>query len=304
MKIGLSGGGTIERMLDQAAEAEADGFSSLWYAGAIGYDPLMVIALVGQRTSTIELGTSIVQTYPRHPVSMAQSTVTARAAVGSARLTLGVGVSHQPAIEGYGLSFDKPARHLSEYLRVLTPVLKGEQVDVQGDQYRVRMDPRPQAPTAPDVPVLVAALGPAMLKVTGRRADGTITWMANRVAIDKHVAPLLRSAAEDAGRASPRIVVGLPVAVCDEAQGREEAAKQFAGYGMLPNYQRILQAGGAGGPGDAAIVGSEERVAGELEALIENGATDIWAAVFPVGDDRAESRRRTRALLKELATPA
>lgn len=300
MRIGLSGGGAVDRIVAQAAEAEEAGFTSMWYAGAIGLDPLMVIALVAQGTSRIELGTSIVQTYPRHPVAMAQAAATARAAAGGPRVTLGLGVSHRPAIESYGLSYDKPARHLEEYLSVLRPVLRGEEVDFKGEEFRVRSQPRPGAPTGADVPVLIAALGPSMLRLAGSLADGTITWMANRQAIETHVVPRINQAAQSAGRPTPRVVVGLPVAVCDANAGREAAAKQFAGYGMLPNYQRILAHGRVKGPEEAAVVGDEKAVAGELQALVEAGATDIWAAIFPVGDDRAESRRRTRALLEEL----
>jgi alkanesulfonate monooxygenase SsuD/methylene tetrahydromethanopterin reductase-like flavin-dependent oxidoreductase (luciferase family) len=153
------------------------------------------------------------------------------------------------------------------------------------------------------VPVLVAALAPVMLRATGALAEGTITWMANARAIESHVSPILRKAAADAGRGEPRIVVGLPVAVCDdEAEGRAEGAKQFAGYGMLPNYQRILEHGGADGPGDAVIVGDEASVRAQLQGLIDAGGTDVWAAIFPVGGDRRASRARTRALLRELVT--
>ena len=306
MKIGLSAGGTLERMVQQGQEAERDGFSSLWFAGGIGLDPLSVIAVVGQATETVELGTSVVQSYPRHPVAMAQSASTA-AAAAPGRFTLGIGVSHRPAIEAYGYSYDRPAGHLREYIEVMGAVLRGEGVAFSGDHYRVRMARRVAGTAGAELPVLVAALGPVMLRLAGELTSGTITWMANRRAIETFVAPRLRAASEAAGRADAgtRIVVGLPVAVCDDAdEGRAVAATQFAGYGQLPNYQRILAAGAAEGPGDAAIVGDEKAVEAELRALLDAGATDIWAAVFPVGEDRSASRRRTRALLKDLAKEA
>jgi alkanesulfonate monooxygenase SsuD/methylene tetrahydromethanopterin reductase-like flavin-dependent oxidoreductase (luciferase family) len=149
--------------------------------------------------------------------------------------------------------------------------------------------------------VLVAALAPVMLRAAGALAEGTITWMANARAIESHVSPLLRKAASDAGRPEPRVVVGLPVAVCDDvAEGRADAAKQFAGYGMLPNYQRILEHGAVDGPGDAAIVGDEASVTAQLQGLLDAGATDLWTAIFPVGGDRRASRARTRELLRSL----
>jgi alkanesulfonate monooxygenase SsuD/methylene tetrahydromethanopterin reductase-like flavin-dependent oxidoreductase (luciferase family) len=153
-----------------------------------------------------------------------------------------------------------------------------------------------------EIPVLVAALGPRLLRVAGQHAAGTITWMANATAIAQHVAPRIGKAAADAGRRAPRIVVGLPVAVHDDvAEARSRATEQFALYGTLPNYQRILERGGVAGPADAAIVGDERSVTAQIEALFEAGATDLWAAPYPVGDDRAASRERTRTLLKDLA---
>jgi alkanesulfonate monooxygenase SsuD/methylene tetrahydromethanopterin reductase-like flavin-dependent oxidoreductase (luciferase family) len=174
-------------------------------------------------------------------------------------------------------------------------------VQFAGEELTVNAGPVPLADGA-EIPVLVSALGPRLLRVAGEHAAGTILWMANARAVEEHVAPRLRKAAADAGRPQPRIVVGLPVAVHDDVgEARSVAAQQFAGYGTLPNYQRILERGGAVGPADAAVVGDEASVAAQIEALFAAGATDVWAAPFPVGDDRSTSRARTRALLVELA---
>lgn len=301
-RIGISGGGaTVDRLIDQAAQAEADGFTSLWYAGAAGIDPFAVLPLVGRATSRIELGTSIVQTYPRHPVLMAQqATAVARAIGGEGRFTLGVGVSHRPVIEGtYGLDYDHNARHLREYLTVVGALLGEGRVGFEGEEYTAAAELRDRV--EPAVPVLVAALAARSLRSAGELADGTITWMANRHAIESHIAPTLRAAAAGAGRPEPRVVCGLPVAVTDDVDGaREAAARQFAVYGMLPNYQRVLAAGGISSPADAALVGDEDTVGTAIADLIAAGATDVWAAPFPVGDDRRASRARTRALLKDL----
>jgi alkanesulfonate monooxygenase SsuD/methylene tetrahydromethanopterin reductase-like flavin-dependent oxidoreductase (luciferase family) len=153
-----------------------------------------------------------------------------------------------------------------------------------------------------EIPVLVAALGPRLLRVAGEYATGTIPWMANAIAIQQHVAPRIRKAAADAGRPEPRIVAGLPAAVHDDvADARSVAAEQFGIYGTLPNYQRILERGGVAGPAEAAIVGGERSVTAQIEALFEAGATDVWVAPFPVGADKSASRTRTHALLQELA---
>jgi F420-dependent oxidoreductase-like protein len=302
MRIGLSGGAaSVDRMISQAQEAEADGFSSLWYASAIGGDPLVAMALAGRATSTIELGTSVLQTYTCHPVLQANRAASVAAAMGRAGFTLGLGPSHEPVIEAaFGMSYAHPGRHTEEYARIVTSLLAGEAVNVDGSDFRVHSGTRGVTPEWP-VSVMLSALAPRMLRVAGECTDGTILWMANGRAVGEHVSPRIRAAASSAGRAEPRIVTGLPVAVHDdEHEARQAAAEQFAGYGLLPNYRRILDIGGADGPADAAIVGDEATVTKAIQGLFDAGTTDVWAAIFPVGADRAGSRARTRALLASL----
>jgi len=289
-------------MVEQATEAEADGFTSLWYASAIGGDPLVAMALAGRATTTIELGTAVLQTYTCHPTLQANRAAAVVAAMGRAGFTLGVGPSHRPVIEGaYGLSYAHPGRHTEEYVRILGAALRGEAVEADGEDFRIRVAGRAAAPSLP-VPLLVSALGPRLLRVAGELADGTVLWMANAVAIESHVAPRIAKAADAAGQPAPRIVAGLPAAVHDDVdEARRAAAELFASYGTLPNYRRILDIGRAESPADAAIVGGEESVRAQIQALLEAGATDVWAAIFPVGADRRASRDRTRALLGDVA---
>jgi F420-dependent oxidoreductase-like protein len=301
MRIGLTGiGANADRIVQQAVAAEADGFSSLWFASAVLGDPLAVMAEAGRATERIELGTSVLQTYTCHPVLQANRGASTAAVMRRAGLTLGVGPSHQPVIEDrYGLSYDDVGAHTEEYVTILAALLRGEGVDHRGKHFRVDV-PVVQSPPFP-VSVMVSALAPRMLRVAGALTDGTILWMANAKSIEVHVAPRITAAASAAGRAAPRIVAGLPVAVHDDVdEARATAATMFANYGTLPNYRRILDIGGAAGPADAAIVGDEARVTAEVQALFDAGATDVWAATFPVGADRAVSRQRTRALLQSL----
>jgi alkanesulfonate monooxygenase SsuD/methylene tetrahydromethanopterin reductase-like flavin-dependent oxidoreductase (luciferase family) len=278
VKIGLSAGApTVERAIEQAEEAEAAGFSSLWYPGAVSGDPLIQMALAGRATSRIELGTSVLQTYPCHPTLQAARMQSLHAAVGR-DVTLGIGPSHQMAVERLGLSYAHVGRDTEAYVTTLAPVL--------GD----------------GISLLLAALGPRLLRVAGERTDGTILWMATARAIDTHVRPRLTKAAATAGRPAPRIVAGIPVAVHDdETEARQAAGEQFAVYGTLPNYQRILAYGGVRSPAEAVIAGDEAAVETQIRDLFLAGATDLWAAPFPVGADRAASRARTRALLASLA---
>jgi F420-dependent oxidoreductase-like protein len=218
------------------------------------------------------------------------------------RFTLGVGPSHRVVIENrLGLSYDTPGQHTDEYVQILAGLLRGEQVSFAGRQFSVEAGPLPLLDGV-EIPVMVGALGSRLLRVAGAYTAGTILWMANATSIEEHVAPVIRKAAADAGRPAPRIVAGLPVAVHDDvAEARSAAARLYQAYGELPNYQRILAHGGISGPAEAVIVGSEDSVAAQIRALFEAGATDVWAAPFPVGDDPTASRARTRALLASLA---
>jgi F420-dependent oxidoreductase-like protein len=308
MRIGLTGGGTtVDRIVQQAVQAEADGYGSMWFPGAVGGDALLPVSHAGKATTTIELGTAVLPTYLCHPVLQANRAEAVVASMGRPGLVLGVGPSHQPVVEGaLGLSYDHPGRHTEEYVTVLTTLLAGEPVRFQGEDFRVNAQPSGFSAGVTEgdpIPVLVAALGPRLLRVAGERAAGTILWMGNARAVESHVAPRITRAAERAGRPAPRVVAGLPVAVHDDVdEARRVAAEQFVVYGQLPNYQRILAHGGISSPAEAAIVGDEAAVEAQIRQLFDAGVTDVWAAPFPVGDDRRASRERTRALLNGLVT--
>ncbi|MEX0785609.1 MAG: TIGR03564 family F420-dependent LLM class oxidoreductase [Dehalococcoidia bacterium] len=285
--------------VQQVVDAEADGYDAVWFPQIFGGDALTMIALAGARTSRIEMGTSVIPIYPHHPFTLAQQAMTTQAATNG-RLTLGIGLSHQPVIEGmWGLSYDKPARYMREYLSVLRPLVSDGNVSFQGDVFRVTGGV--QVPGSTPFPVLIAALAPVMLRIAGELADGTVTWMVGHKTLETHIAPSITRHAEAAGRPAPRICVCLPFAVCDDAaSARQRASQDFVVYGQLPNYRRMLDKEGAQGPGDVVVVGDEGEVERQLRAFASAGATDFAAAVFPVGDDPAASVARSRALLKGL----
>ncbi len=301
MRIAIFFGGTndVHGQVQTVVEAEQDGFDGIWFGQIFGPDALAVIAMAGQKTSRIELGTSVVPTYPRHPVLMAQQALTAQAATGG-RFNLGIGLSHKPVVEGmWGMSYERPAVHMREYLSVLRPLLQEGRVNFNGEFFRVSATVQVDAPEPP--PVLIAALAPVMLRLAGEVADGTVTWMVGRKTLETHIVPRLNSAAEAAGRAAPRVVVALPIAVTDDVgEARERAARSFQIYGSLPNYQRMLNIEGAAGPAEVASVGDEKEVEGQLRGIAAAGATDFLAGMFPVGDDANASLGRTRALLRTL----
>lgn len=305
MKIGLGIGagvgeeGNLGQMLAAFERAEAVGFDGAWMPNIFGFDAVMMLALAGRVTSRLELGTFVVPTYPRHPVALAQQALTASAATNG-RFTLGIGLSHKVVIENLlGLDYSKPVRHMREYLSVLTPLLSGEQVLYRGEEYRVMA--RVTVPDAPKPPVIVAALGPQMLKLAGKMADGTATWMGGPRYLRETAIPAIRAAAAEAGRPAPRIVSGFPIAVTSRIDdAKEAAAKVFANYGALPSYRAVLDVEGAPGPADIAIIGGETEVAAQLRQLSADGVTDFNASIFPVDGDSAASQR-TFELLAGLA---
>jgi len=305
MKIGIGIGdiagapADVDGIIAQAKRAEADGFASGWFAQIFGVDAIMAAMLCARETTRIELGTAVVPTYPRHPVVMAQQALTAQAAARG-RFTLGIGLSHQLVIEGMlGISFAKPFSHMKEYLTVLAPLVRAGAVSHHGEEYRVMANV--SVPGATPCSILVAALAPKMLALTGAEADGTITWMTGPKTLRTHTIPRIREAAARAGRPAPRVVVGLPIAVTKEVgAARESAATQFQIYGALPSYQAMLQREGVAGPADMAMVGSEAELQAQLDHLAEIGTTDFLGIPFKVrGDDAAVER--TRRLLSERA---
>ncbi|WP_319457331.1 MULTISPECIES: TIGR03564 family F420-dependent LLM class oxidoreductase [unclassified Mycobacterium] len=306
MRIGLTGGASsVDKIVAQAQQAEADGFSALWYASAVQGDPLVAMTLAGRATASIELGTAVLQTYPCHPLLQANRAASVVNAMGREGFTLGLGPSHEALISGvFGLSYDHPGRNTEEYVRIVSGLLRGEDVDFAGEDWTTRSLGRAVALDHP-VPLLLAALSPRMVRIAGEFADGVVLWMASAKAIETRIGPGLRAAAASAGRPAPRVVAGLPVAVHDDVdEARAATTATSTAYSGMTNYQRIIEAGGGSSPADVAVVGNEDSVRAQLEALIAAGATDVWAQPIAVGDDRdrrTASLRRTRELLSALA---
>jgi 5,10-methylenetetrahydromethanopterin reductase len=305
MKLGLGVGelagspATIDDVVGQVQAAERDGFASAWFANIFGIDAITACALAGRETRTIELGTAVVPTYPRHPTAMAQQALTASAACRG-RFSLGIGLSHQVVIEMmFGLSFAKPFTHMREYMAVLRPLLETGSASFAGEEFRINSQLSVAGATPP--PILIAALAPKMLALAGSEAAGTITWMTGPKTLREHTIPRLSEAAARAGRPKPRVVCGLPVCVTDDAEAaRRHAGQAFQIYGSLPSYRSMMDREGVEGPAQLAVVGDEAAVEEQLARLEQIGVTDFLAAMFPVGDAPA-SIARTRALLVELA---
>jgi len=287
----------IAEFEQHARTAEADGFEGYWVNQLSGTDTMTVLALLGRVTERIELGTAVIPTWGRHPQMLAGQALTAQAASGD-RIALGIGLAHKPSVEGtLHIPFERPVRHMLEYLDVLLPLLSERTVSTVGEIWSCTTDF--VAPPAAAPPVIVAALGPQMLELAGRRTDGTILWLVGPKTVGDHIVPSITAAAEAAGRGAPRVIASLPVCVTDDPEGvRGTVAVMLAGYNDLPSYRAMMDREGVAGPADLAIIGDEDTVAAGLAAFADAGATEFAAVEFTLNDEDAA---RTRALLKREA---
>ncbi len=297
----------VERLQADARWAEESGLSTVWIPQIPDeFDALTAAAVVATQTSGIEIGTAVVPVQPRHPIALVQQILSVQA-VCQGRLAVGLGVSHHWVIdEMLGLPYEQPVATMRAYLDVLDQALDGPgTVDVENERFRVHnpIDITDITPT----PVLLAALGPLMLKLCGERADGTILWMADERAIGSYVVPTLVRAAQSAQRPAPRVVAGVPVCLCGDDEVDVAVARTnriLAEAEVSPNYQRLLNQGDAQSVGDILVAGSEQSIRKRLQSFGDAGVTDLSVRVVPIGetrDERIASSKRTRSLLASLA---
>lgn len=296
----------VERMRDDAVWAEESGLSSIWIPQIPDeFDALTAATILGSATERIEIGTAVVPIQTRHPIAMVQQALSVQA-VCEGRLALGLGVSHHWIIEEMlGLAYERPAAAMRDTLDVLDQAFAGPgNISVDNEHHRIEQ-PMSVTDITP-TPVLIAALGPVMLRLAGERTDGTILWLADEKAIESHIVPRIGAAAAAAGRRSPRIVAGVPICLCgdDEVEAAVDRANRLLSEAEVsPNYQRLLDMGEAKTVGDIMAAGSETAIEKRLRRFADAGTTDVSVRVVPIGesrDDRLASMRRTREYLASL----
>jgi 5,10-methylenetetrahydromethanopterin reductase len=302
MRISLNpltaiGGSSIDSIVNVLAKIRDEGFRRVWMAQMPSDgDLLTALAVAMREVDSIEVGSAVLPIQNQHPMLLAQRALILNTIAGG-RFLLGLGMTHQAVTEGmWGIPYDKPVRRMREYLDGLQPLLAGEAVNAAGETVTVRG--ALQIPGAPTPEVYLAALGPLMLKLAGRRTSGTLTWMCGPKTLGEHIGPTLREAAAEAGRpeGAVRVVAGLPISVTDDVAGaRAQAAEQFGNYGTLPAYRAMLDREGYANAEDAAIIGDEKTVSDRLDELAAIGVDEFSAVVF---DASPEVRERTRALLR------
>ena len=299
MRYGINGSGRmlthgVAGVLDHLRTAEDAGFASYWVAQVGLVDALTLLGAHGDTGSPMELGTAVISTWERHPHMLAAQALTTQALVGD-RLVVGTGVNHQPHVEqSLRLPWHKPVRHMIDYLAILTDLLESGTASHQGEAWSFEGEAAKPSPGVPKV--MIAALGDQMLKVAGRRTDGTILWCVGPKTIRSHIAPVINDAASAAGRPAPAIVCSIPVWVTDDPEpARAFLASVLANYATLPSYRAMMDIEGVAGLGDLSIVGTEQFVADALGEIATTGATDFTPV--PMGGNPDEEAR-TMAVLR------
>ncbi len=293
----------VEKLQADARWADQAGLDTIWTPQIPDeIDVMTAVTLLGTATSRIEIGTSIVPLQPRHPVVLAQQALSNQA-VCQGRFTLGLGVSHHWIIKDMmGLPYERQALTMRCYLDVLDQALAGPGiVEVKNELFDIHqpIDITDLTPT----PVLIAALGPVMLKLAGERTSGTVLWLADERTIATHVVPSISKAAEAAGRPAPRVMAGVPVCLCrdDEVEAAiERTNRTLSEVVASPNYMRLMEHGDAQSIGDVLICGSEAAMEERLRRFAEAGVTDLNCRIVALGEGREAikaSAERTREFL-------
>lgn len=296
-------------VLANTEEAERLGISAAWLtAGGPGLDPMSLFAAAAVKTDSILMGTSIVQTWPRHPIAMAMQARTL-ADLAPGRFRLGVGPSHRGGIEStYGLAFNRPLGHLREYVLILKQLLQTGSVEFNGQFYQANT----RMPGPVDIPVMISALQRGSFELAGAEADGAITWVCPGEYLRDVALPAMRSGADQAGRPVPPLITHAPVCVHDDRSEALSASREQLGfYPRAPFYAQMFSDAGfpeakegvwSDGMIDAVVLsGNETQVEERLHDLLSWGSSELLVHVVTAGDDRNASRQRTLKLVAKVA---
>ena len=308
-RIGVAvGGNKVQDIQATIQRAEELGVDAVWMTtGGARLDSITVFAAAATSTQRIRFGTSIVPTFPRHPLVVAQQVqVVAQLAPG--RFRLGLGPSHRPTMRAMGIQMPNPLGHLREYLRIVKSLLQEGKVDFDGEHYQAH-----ESIAEPvDVPVMASALQRGSFELCGAEADGAISWVCPLAYLRDTALPAMKKGADEAVRPVPPLIAHAPVCVHDNADEMRAAFReQFAMYPKLPFYRRMLIS--AGYPeaaettwSDAMIDGlvlhgNEEQTARRIQQLLDIGASEVLLSPVLVGSDRGASLDRTLRLLGQVA---
>ena len=282
----VSTGRSLDTAVERVRLADSLGYEAVYVTHIAGRDSLTVLTVYATATESIRLGTGVVPIYSRTPATMAQVAATIDELAGG-RFTLGLGLSHRPTVEGWhGQTIDRPVPEMREYVSIVRAILRGEDPPA-GEKWRTGfylagLDPRP------DLPIYMAALSPAMLRLAGEIADGVILWLCVPEYVRDVVVPEMRTGRERAGRDRDNldIVAAVPSAVTDDLSAVHAPMRaDLLPYFSLPFYRAMLERSGfgdeieafdaAGGDPEAMQAAISDRF---LEALLAAGDEDAVRA--------------------------
>jgi F420-dependent oxidoreductase-like protein len=282
----ISTGRSLPAAVERVQLAESLGYESVYVTHVAGRESLTVLTVYAQATSQIRLGTGVVPIYTRTPATMAQTAATVDEVSGG-RLTLGLGVSHRPVVEGWhGQTIDRPVTEMREYATIVRSILRGEQPP-PGEKWKtgfqlLGIEQRPQ------LPIYIAALSPAMLRLAGEIGDGVVLWLCNPRYIAEVVVPEVTAGREKAGKSLEGfdIVAAVPGAATEQREEAYEAMRaDLIPYFGLPFYRAMIERTGFG-----ADIAAYDAAAGDLprmQAAISDGFLDELTAVGSDQDVRA-----------------
>ncbi|MFE2019108.1 LLM class F420-dependent oxidoreductase [Streptomyces sp. NPDC059499] len=294
-------GNQIDATVRLAAEAAAAGLRSAWFGQTFGADSPQLAAIVGREVPALQVGTSAIPVFGRHPLLVSSQAQTAQAATHG-RYHLGLALGTKLLTEtGFGIPYERPIARLREFLTALRQLTETGNADFHGELLTATTPFPARVPGAEaGVPILVAAMGPQALRVSGQLADGILPYLAGPRALSEHIVPAVTAAAEAAGRPAPRIVALVYGVVTDDADAvRAKAAEQLAFYEQFPSYARAIELSGGKRAADVAVIGDERTVADEVRRYRDAGATEVVFSGTDIAGDT--DRRRTWDLLGRLA---
>jgi alkanesulfonate monooxygenase SsuD/methylene tetrahydromethanopterin reductase-like flavin-dependent oxidoreductase (luciferase family) len=276
----VSTGRSLEQAVQRVKLAESLGYDAAYVTHIAGRESLTVVTAYALATSRIRVGTGVVPIYTRTPATMAQTAATIDE-LSDARLNLGLGVSHRPVVEGWhGQTIDRPVAEMREYAGIVRAILRGEDPPA-GEKWQtgfrlLGIEPRPQ------LPIYIAALSPAMLRLAGEIADGVLLWLCTPRYIEEVVLPAVRAGRERAGLTLEGfdVVPAVPSAMTDEPAAAHAAMRgELIPYFGLPFYRAMIERSGFAGE-----IGAYDAAAGDLAAMQAAISDEFLAELTAIGD--------------------
>jgi alkanesulfonate monooxygenase SsuD/methylene tetrahydromethanopterin reductase-like flavin-dependent oxidoreductase (luciferase family) len=278
----ITAGRSLERAIERVKLAESLGYESAFTTHIAGPESLTVLTAFASRTERIRLGTGVVPIYTRTPATMAQTAATIDELSGG-RLTLGLGVSHRPVVEGWhGQTIDRPVAEMREYVGIVRAILRGEDPPA-GEKWQTSF--HLVGLHRPDLPIFIAALSPAMLRLAGEVADGALLWLCNPNYIRDVVVPEVTRGRERAGKSLDGFTIGaaVPSGLTDDVAGTYDALRrELLTYFGLPFYRTMLERSGFG-----QDIAAYDAAGSDLEAKKAAISDEFLSILTAVGDEQA-----------------